>query len=133
MRSQTFILLGDPKPLARARFSRYAVYDSQKHEKLIDSLQLSHQMDNQPLFSGPLILSVTFFMPTGKQKKRSGTPHFFKSDLDNLLKYVCDISNHIIFHDDAAIYKIIANKIYDTNPRTVFTITEYIESNNASS
>jgi Holliday junction resolvase RusA-like endonuclease len=124
MRSLTFILNGDPTPLARARMGKWSVYDSQKHEKLVHGIQLQNQMDDDKPLSGPLILDATFYMPTGRNKRRLGTPHYFRPDLDNLLKYINDISQAIIFHDDCTIYKIQAIKIYDDNPRTVFTFTE---------
>jgi Holliday junction resolvase RusA-like endonuclease len=41
-----------------------------------------------------------------------------------MIKYICDISNKIIYHDDAAIVHISAKKVYDLNPRTEFIISE---------
>ena len=134
MRSLTFIIAGDPQALARPRFSsrsgRVNIYDSQKQEKLIHSIQLAQQMGDEPQFTGPLILSVDFYFPTGKSKRRNTTPHFFKPDLDNCIKWVCDISQSIIFPNDCLIYKIIASKFYDTNPRTTFTISQFIGDSN---
>lgn len=123
-RSMTFIVPGDPVPLARARIGKHSIYDSQKHEKFVASMQLTHQMAGHQMLSGPLVMEVTFYMPVDKAKRRLGQPHYFKPDLDNLIKYINDISNRIIFNDDCTIYKITATKLYDEKPRTVFVISE---------
>jgi Holliday junction resolvase RusA-like endonuclease len=121
----TFTVPGDPIPLARARMGRGTFYDSQKHEKFVASMGLTHQMAGLKLFSGPLEMEVVFFMPMGaKGKHKTGRPHFSKPDLDNLIKFASDISNKIIFSDDCSISKIVALKVYDSKPRTVFTIKE---------
>ena len=124
MKSMTFIVPGDPVPLARARIGRYSIYDSQKHEKFVAGMQISHQMAGLKMLNGPLLMEVTFYMPASKSKRRYGRPHYFKPDLDNLIKYVNDICNETAFNDDCCIYKIIATKLYDDKPRTVFTLTE---------
>jgi len=120
----TFIVPGDPVPLARARMGKYSIYDSQKHEKFVAAMQISHQMAGLKMLNGPLLMEITFYMPMGKAKRRDGKPHYFKPDLDNLIKYACDICSKSVFHDDCCIYKIIATKLYDKKPRTVFTLSE---------
>ena len=129
MRSLTFIVPGNPVPLARARVGKYSIYDSQKHEKFVATMQLSHQMAGTKTLNGPLVLEAIFFMPMGKAKRRIGKPHAFRPDLDNLIKYVCDICTKTVFQDDCIIYRIVAQKIYDENPRTVFTLSEVGEQN----
>lgn len=125
MRSMTFIIPGDPVPLARARIGKYSIYDAQKHEKLVAGMVVTKQMNNEPPLNGPLELEVVFFMSLPKKGNRKmGYPHFCKPDLDNMIKYICDICNKIAFYDDSAIYKITAIKMYDSRPRTVFTLRE---------
>lgn len=52
-------------------------------------------------------------------------PHIFKPDLDNLIKYICDIcSNNVIYQDDCIIASITAKKVYSELPRTEFTLME---------
>ena len=123
-----FIIPGDPTPLARPRLSAKKIYDSQKNLKLVASLNLAQQYNNQPFLEGPLHLDVTFYMKTPlsiSAKRREslyGTHHVFKSDLDNLIKYVADICSNVLYHDDCIIAAITAKKIYDEKPRTEFTL-----------
>lgn len=128
MRAMTFTVPGDPVPLARARVGKYSVYDAQKHEKFVAGMQISHQMAGQKPLNGPLEMEVIFYMPIPvKGKHKVGRPHFSKPDLDNLIKYVNDICNKVVFHDDCAVFRIVASKIYDLKPRTVFTLREMVD------
>ena len=117
-----YVLNGDPVPLARGRFSDKTkrIYDSQKTLKLLNGIALRSQHDDQPMYTGPLHLIVTFFIGIPKNSKRLYYHHTFKPDLDNLIKWICDISNSVLYHDDCTIAKITATKLYDTNARTEF-------------
>ena len=117
-----YILPGDPIPLARARISGRRCYDSQTQEKLYLRQFLVNQHNDCPKYTGPLHLIATFFMgmPLRAGKHIEGKPHRFRPDLDNLLKWVCDISNGILYDDDCIISKITCNKIYDKTARTEF-------------
>ena len=53
-------------------------------------------------------------------------PHMKKPDLDNLVKFYCDISNGILYEDDAQIYSLVARKKYALEPKTEITIMPYI-------
>ena len=44
--------------------------------------------------------------------------HTRKPDLDNMIKYILDCGNKILWHDDAEIYKITASKCWSKTPRT---------------
>jgi len=123
----TYVIHGDPIPLARARYGQRKVWDSQKSLKLIAGIDLKNQHEKLPFFQGPLFLTVIFFMeiPKCRYKQRlAGRPHYYKPDLSNLIKFAEDIATGIIYHDDALIAHIDAIKIYDLNPRTEFTLEE---------
>jgi Holliday junction resolvase RusA-like endonuclease len=124
MRSMTFIIPGDPVPLARARMGKFCIYDSQKHEKLVATMLINKQMAGLKMLNPPLELEVVFFMAMAKAKRKDGRPHYSRPDLDNCIKYVCDICNKTVFNDDSGIYRIVAMKVYDDKPRTVFTLKE---------
>lgn len=122
-------LVGPPIPLKRPRFSkRGQVYDSQSAEREDSRLQLRLQHKCKPKYYGPLELEITFFMKipksTPKKLKLDQQPHIKKPDLDNLIKWVLDCSTNILYHDDSIVYHVTAVKLYDTIPRTEFTITE---------
>jgi Holliday junction resolvase RusA-like endonuclease len=67
-------------------------------------------------------------MPVAKSREKfkdslMGTYHFYTPDTSNMVKYVEDVANGILYKDDCSIAKVIATKIYG-EPRTEFTITE---------
>lgn len=125
-----YTIEGRPVPLARARHGKGKTYDPQKKTKLGHGLQLKIQHGGRPLIKGPLKLEIVFFMqiPSGLSVNQIDTiykaEHSTTPDLSNLIKYVEDISNGIIFKDDAQISFIIARKIYSAIARTEFTITK---------
>ena len=119
--------MGDPVPLQRPRFTHYKVYDAQKALKLKVSIALQSQHDKLPLLTGPLHLSVTFFMKVScsiSNKKRESTYgkyHIYKPDLDNMIKWVADVCAGIVYEQDSIIASVEAKKIYGKEPRTEFT------------
>ena len=135
----TYVLIGDPVPLARPRMSgpNRIIYDSQKLIKHSLVNQLLEQHGDRPLYSGPVHLDAIFYMkmPKGMLKqtaKNSGKHHIYKPDLDNLIKMIGDIATihpynddeSVLLKDDCIIASITAKKLYDIEPKTVFTITE---------
>lgn len=120
--------MGNPKAMQRPRFNAVTrtVYDNQKNERLILGITLQKQHDRNPLLTGPLRLYATFYMPMPLRAPISQDlkPHYYKPDLDNLLKMLCDISNSIIFKDDCLICEMHAKKLYSVNPRTEFYFEE---------
>lgn len=128
-----YILSGDPTPLARCRFSGRHVYDSQSEYKTYLRISLENQRGDDPILTGPLTLHATFFMARPKcMKEPDGAPHWYRPDLDNLLKLINDIANKIIIYDDSCISRIVCNKQYDTNPRTEFYFEQLGNSNGKS-
>jgi len=126
MRSITYEIPGNPVPLARPRFANNHVWDSQKPTKFSAGLFVARCHDNAPLFTGPISLTVVFYLPKPKKLDIShfDTFHYSVPDLDNLLKLVGDVCNGIAYKDDAIIASIHAEKRYSRNPRTVFTLSE---------
>ena len=127
-----YTLEGEPVPLARPRFSAknsaIKVYDSQRQLKYAAGLQLNLQHLAYPLFEGPLKLSVIFYLPIAKTQKRKilneipHSPHIFKPDLDNLIKFLLDVAQKTIIVNDCNVASIVATKVHSMLPRTEFTI-----------
>ena len=124
-----FILYRDPIPLQRHRHlpGGHGGYSPQRKE--IDSCrwELKMQHQGQELFYGPLALDIVFFMnlPESRiRRTRVEDYHQQKPDLSNLIKFVEDVANTILFPDDKQIALINACKIYGLEPKTEFTITE---------
>jgi len=135
MRSFTCCIKGNPVALQRPRFScglrgkPIRVFDAQKSEKFLFGLELERTFSGEML-QGPLCLDVTFFMPlpnTSLKKKTEefdGTYRDTIPDLDNMIKFICDACQHIIFENDSKVVKIAAEKIYAFEPRVEFTFKE---------
>lgn len=125
-----YIIPGDPVPLARARIGHGAkrMYDSQKELKLHAGIILQSQMPDDLCYEGPLLLDVTFFMRiprrihTKREVEKNFTYHHCRPDLSNLLKFVEDVAQSILYDDDAQICYITSRKIYHQEPRTEFTL-----------
>lgn len=126
----TYVLDGEPVPLARPRITRWGAYDSQSVLRKSVTLDLQSQHAFNVLLSGPVYLDVTFFMPIpmswSKKKKAAYQDqlHLSRPDLDNLIKWVCDIACGIIYTDDCIISQINARKVYSLSPCTKFTLRE---------
>jgi Holliday junction resolvase RusA-like endonuclease len=131
--SFTYTIPGKPTPLARPRFTKHKVYDSQTEikEEAIWHLymQRNKTIHKYPL-DGPLQLDVTFHMPIPKsaskklKKNLPGTPHHKKPDIDNLIKFILDVAQGIIIADDKHVTIINAQKIYSSTPKTTFTLRQ---------
>ncbi len=129
-----YVIPGNPIPLARARMGKTRMWDSQKQAKLNCALILINQHNDRPLYEGPIALNISFFIgiPFAQKKKNMhGKPHVFKPDLDNLLKFYCDVmSKGVLLKDDCNIAYITCKKVYDDKPRTEFIICRINEIKN---
>jgi len=119
----------DPLALARIRISKYGprrVFDSQRTDKLVCGLHLKNQHGDRPLLTGKLKLDVTFYIRIKRTNKKSkpNAPHCYAPDLDNMLKFICDIMTNTIISDDKLIYDIHCVKLWSRVGKTIFTITE---------
>jgi Holliday junction resolvase RusA-like endonuclease len=132
----TFTIPGNPIPLARARINTKAFWDSnkkrmwdpQKELKLVTAITLQNQYEKIDPFSGPVHIDVIFYMPIPqskskiKQKELDGAYHCSRPDVSNLLKFIEDASQGVLYQDDCIIASVNIKKVYDQQPRTVFTI-----------
>lgn len=125
---KTFKLFGNPLAQKRPRVTRFSTYDPLADQKKEHKSILRDQRGTSWKFTNnPLKLTATFFMPipiSYKKKIVSNQDHIKRPDIDNLIKYLLDVANDVIFSDDSHISVITAKKIYDTNPRTEFTVEE---------
>lgn len=115
---------GKPIPLKRHRHSHNKTYDPQKKEKLAYGLLIKKAFNQEPLH-GPLALNLYFSFKAPKKtpKKQSlPFPHHKRPDLDNLIKFILDASNTILYHDDSQIVSITALKVYDKIDQTVIQL-----------
>lgn len=124
-----------PKPQQRHRHTRAGfTYDpSRKHKKDFIA-QIGSKAPKQPL-KGDISLKVTFAMPYVKKHYRTGKysgelkpnppyEYVIKPDIDNLLKFIMDSGNKILWVDDSQIWKVEMEKVYSEIPSTTIEIEE---------
>lgn len=119
---------GNPIPDARSRVTRHGTYNPRYHEK--NKLKTYLLSLGLKTLTEPLKVSVAFFMAipksTSKKKRKemlaSLITHTKKPDLDNLVKFVFDCCNGILFDDDRQIVLLSAFKCYNISPSTVIDI-----------
>ena len=122
---------GTPKPQKRHRTSSKngftRSYDpSAKDKGIFEKVLLQHNIKK---LKGAISISLTFYMKRPKHHYRTGrhknklkakSPvlHVNKPDIDNLIKFVLDCGNNILWEDDSTICQIEAVKRYCKYPRT---------------
>jgi Holliday junction resolvase RusA-like endonuclease len=114
------------KPIAkkRPRFFRrgnfVGTYNDQQTEEGRWQLMAQSQIKETVPTGTPIALVCMFYMPIPKStpKKNRTTDHTKKPDLDNLVKYVKDCLNGVLWHDDSQVSHLTATKRYSENPRT---------------
>ena len=122
-------LPGDPITKMRPRFARkkwkVRTFDQQSEEKETVRWKLKARMMNRYPTEGPLALSLVcvFHRPASRTKLKE-IFHSVKPDLDNLIKWIGDVGNGILWYDDKQIVSIAATKIYGEHPRTIITVSK---------
>jgi Holliday junction resolvase RusA-like endonuclease len=129
------IISGTPIAKKRPRFVRrgnfVGTYNPQETEEGRFLFEIQKQWKEKPL-EGPINLKVYFFLPIPKGTSRIKTvkmingiiKHTKRPDCDNLIKFVKDCLNTVVWKDDSQIFLINAEKIYSTEPRTSIFIEE---------
>lgn len=122
------IIPGIPIPKARARVkmrsNKIWTFDPQESLKNYTKQQLQQQIANNSKHLGPISIKLTFFFNYPKDYFKWADPyHTERIDLDNLIKFITDCANKILFDDDKQIVEIYAKKLYSVQPRTEIEIT----------
>lgn len=125
-----YIIPGNPISLARPRLGPHSFYSIDTDKRFYFENHISNQHNDDPLLEGPLKLDITFFFKTSatRRSKDFGFKPYshmiYKPDLSNLIKFIEEVATDILFKDDCTIASISAQKLYDTTPRTEFTLVE---------
>lgn len=119
---------GNPIPYARVRVTRYSTYNPRYNEKKrIASLLSSYQFKKltEPLKAN-LIFSLPIPKSTSKKNRALMLEHKIvptkKPDIDNLVKFILDCANGVLFEDDKQIVQLVASKRYSESPSTIIHI-----------
>ncbi len=125
----TLTIPGTPIAKKRPRFYRrgnhVGTYNAQETEEGRFLFSVQQQYKKPPLES-PIVLTAFFSMPIpkGTSKKKTALMlagwirHTKKPDLDNLLKFVKDCLNGVVWTDDSQVWKVVAIKEYSKTPQT---------------
>ena len=126
---------GTPIAKKRPRFARrgkfVTTYNSQETEEGRFLFEAQKQYQYPPIET-PIHLFCCFYMPIpkGTSKKKinlmelNQIKHTKKPDLDNLIKFVKDCLNGLVWKDDSQVFSIEAVKLYDQQPRTIIKVEE---------
>jgi Holliday junction resolvase RusA-like endonuclease len=131
----TLEVKGKPIAKARPRFARCGkfvrTYDPQETEESRFLFEVQKQW-NRPPIEGPLKVRCSFEMPIPKGTSRKKTwamikdeiKHTKKPDISNLIKFVEDCLNGVVWKDDSQIIYLAGGKFYSEEPKTIIMIEE---------
>lgn len=125
-----YVVFGEPVAWKRPAQTVNGIrYDAQKHEKEGYAVQLLRYHRGAKI-DAPMKLYITFYIEIPKswsdKKKQAaaGTYVSIRPDTSNLIKFIEDACNGVIWRDDSLVVEIVAQKVYDFTPRTVLNIEE---------
>jgi Holliday junction resolvase RusA-like endonuclease len=119
---------GDPIPLARARGARSGFYDPQHIAKRNFAIDVLSKIPRDKLIETPISFDLIFVIKMPKSwslKKRAkilDSPHAQTPDIDNLVKFIFDALNGVIYNDDSQIFKVEAVKMWGESGKTIMEI-----------
>lgn len=120
-----------PLPLKRPKICGKYFYDPQVKDKENFGFLVKSQLTKKStIFTKPIEVQLEFHMPIPqslskkKQKELIGTFHVKKPDLSNLIKFVEDSLNGILWSDDRIICHLTSIKVYSNVPKTVIFVKE---------
>ena len=124
----------EPVPQLRPRVASrpyIRVYDPPKVKNFKNLLRsLAVNQYSRPPLIGPLSVSLTFYRPVQKsisqaereQRLSNQLKPVVKPDTDNYIKATLDALNGVLWHDDAQIVKITAEKRYSDHPMIAVSV-----------
>jgi len=131
----TLEVKGKPIAKARPRFARCGkfvrTYDPQETEESRFLFEVQKQW-NRPPIETPLKVRCSFEMPIPKSTSRKKTwamikdeiKHTKKPDISNLIKFIEDCLNGVVWKDDSQIIYLAGGKFYSEEPKTIIMIEE---------
>jgi Holliday junction resolvase RusA-like endonuclease len=142
MNSFSLTVVYAPRALRRSKFVLSRMYavnpDSRELATFKELLKKSFEEGKTfPYYASkdtPIYLAITFRMRrpnshyvnanrTNRIKSRFATAVPTKMDLDNMVKFVMDAANTIIYHDDKQVTHLIANKVYHEDATSIGSVT----------
>ena len=122
---QKYIILGDPRPQGRPRFSKrgnfVGAYDPKESRDYKQTLaaQLAAQCPEFAEQGRAVSLEIEFVFARPKSLPKRVEDHVKKPDLDNLIKAFKDAAKGILWHDDSQVVQMTARKAYGDKPMII--------------
>lgn len=113
-------------PWVRPSRNGNRLYDGQARDRINFALYLNQQHNDEPFFTKPIHIDVTFYMPVPKLlKDRALSIHHIGSpNLENLNKFLLEVIREIIIADARVISSFSSKKMYAKEPRTEIRVIE---------
>ena len=124
-----YVVPGVPVPLQRPRYNgALRPYDAQKLVKQGWRYYIEQQHGNLPFYTSNVRLDCLFIFPIPrinitKVDALINTYHKIRPDISNLVKFVEDCCEGILYRDDCIVVTGTNWKILGTEPRTIFWVT----------
>ncbi|MEE8382241.1 MAG: RusA family crossover junction endodeoxyribonuclease [Thermodesulfobacteriota bacterium] len=116
MKSNEFIILGNPIAQGRPRFARrgnfVVTYDPEKSKEWKNEIIRQAVAQKAEVLEGALRVELMFRMKRPKSLPKKVKYHIKKPDLDNLAKAVLDALSGICYNDDSQIVSMGLFKSY---------------------
>lgn len=125
MRSKSYCIQTAPVAWKRVVRREKKIYDSYNKYIVSFGLYLNQQHNEEPLFTKPIHIDATFYMPITNKLLKS-LPHSNPPHLDNLYKFLFHCMKDVLFTDERIICSLSIKKVYDKEPRTELVITEVL-------
>lgn len=117
------------RPGRRLINGQVIVYDKQSKLKEQVKWQLRSKFNHEPIAT-PVAINFTFFMPIPKsaskkmrlQMEMNAVHHMKRPDVDNISKFYLDCLTGVVLVDDCQVWRIVAEKRYSADPRTVIEL-----------
>lgn len=123
-----YVVPGTPVPLLRPRINIGGrLFDSQKAQKHEWKLHVEIKHGSLPFYTTPVAIFCYFFFMIPKTSAlraeiMKNTPHTYRPDVDNLVKYVLDCGHGILYRDDSIVHQVYGQKIWSDIARTEFIV-----------
>lgn len=129
-------------PIAKARYrhmrkgNKIITFDPQDKDKKNTKLQLIRQMREKGYSlasEGPLSMNLINYTktplswPERRRMDSEGQSCVSRPDLDNYVKFYCDVLNEVAYCDDRQITRLWSEKLYSSNPRVEIIIEPIAE------
>jgi Holliday junction resolvase RusA-like endonuclease len=138
-----FTVMGEPKGKGRPRFNPQNPHSRPRtpegtlvYENLI-GWEFRSQCKNKFPEKEPLemLIKAYYAIPKSESKKRKVLMEqgeirpTKKPDIDNVVKVYADALNHVAYHDDSQVVKIVCEKYYSNEPRVEVRLNSLKEDN----